>query len=61
MERFGGEIWAESPPLVEDPDLAWAQTLVAIRVPTTMREDQLDDTGSIAFAPLGITRTDRRK
>ena len=55
MERFGGEIWAESPPLVDDPELSWAQTLVAIRVPTTMREDHTDESGAIAFAPLGIT------
>ncbi len=38
MERFGGEIWAESPPLVDSRDLEWAKTLVAIRVPSTMSE-----------------------
>jgi signal transduction histidine kinase len=38
MERFGGEIWAESPPLSDSHELDWAKTLVAIRVPATMSE-----------------------
>ena len=54
MERFGGEIWAESPPIVDDPTLTWAKTLVAIRVPVTMREDTGDDEAITAFAPIAI-------
>ncbi len=54
MERFGGEIWAESPPLVDEPELSWAKTLVAIRVPTTMREDQSGDDTLATFAPISI-------
>ncbi len=38
MERFGGEIWAESPPLCDSKDMEWAKTLVALRVPASMPE-----------------------
>lgn len=36
IERFGGMIWAESPPRDVSPELAWAKTLVALRVPEIM-------------------------
>jgi signal transduction histidine kinase len=36
VERFGGEIWAESPPRGEPKRLSWARTLVAFRVPEVM-------------------------
>ncbi len=36
VERFGGMIWAESPPRGEAKHLAWAKTLVALRVPEIM-------------------------
>jgi len=35
VERFGGEIWAESPPRVGGAP-SWARTLVALRVPERM-------------------------
>ena len=55
MERFGGEIWAESPPIVDEPELTWAKTLVAIRVPTTMREDATGEDDALAtFTPIAI-------
>lgn len=37
VQRFGGEIWAESPPSGESDALSWARTLVAFRVPEVMR------------------------
>ncbi len=33
IERFGGLIWAESPPKSEPEHLSWAKTLVALSVP----------------------------
>ncbi len=36
LERFGGEIWAESPPKNQPTELQWAKTLVALRVPVIM-------------------------
>ncbi len=38
MERFGGEVWAESPPLSDSKEFDWAKTMVALRVPATMAE-----------------------
>jgi signal transduction histidine kinase len=56
MERFGGEIWAESPPLVESPELSWAKTLVAIRVPEVMQEAPKGE-DAIEFTPIDISGT----
>jgi signal transduction histidine kinase len=39
VERFGGMIWAESPPRESDDSTAWAKTMVALRVPSTMPEN----------------------
>ncbi|MCK9460211.1 MAG: hybrid sensor histidine kinase/response regulator [Proteobacteria bacterium] len=39
VERFGGEIWAESPPLCEAERFAWAHTMVGLWVPERMAED----------------------
>jgi signal transduction histidine kinase len=39
VERFGGEIWAESPPLGEAERFAWAHTMVGLWVPELMPED----------------------
>jgi signal transduction histidine kinase len=36
IERFGGMIWAESPPRETPEFLSWAKTLVALRVPEVM-------------------------
>jgi signal transduction histidine kinase len=36
VEKFGGEIWAESPPAAESSQMSWARTLVALRVPEVM-------------------------
>jgi signal transduction histidine kinase len=44
IERFGGSIWAESPPRDVPDALAWARTLVALRVPKRISHD---DTGPI--------------
>ncbi len=44
IERFGGTIWAESPPREPPPELDWARTMVALRVPKQIRHD---DTGPI--------------
>ena len=44
IERFGGSIWAESPPRDVPDALAWARTLVALRVPKKISHD---DTGPI--------------
>ena len=41
VERFGGEIWAESPPLGEDERFAWAHTMVGLWVPERMADDSL--------------------
>jgi signal transduction histidine kinase len=41
VERFGGEIWAESPPRTGGAP-SWARTLVALRVPERMAEDPSD-------------------
>jgi len=44
VERFGGEIWAESPPSGEPSELSWAMTLVAFRVPEVMEgEDPMKE------------------
>jgi len=39
VERFGGEIWAESPPRGESERLRWAKTMVGLWVPEKMPED----------------------
>ncbi|MCP4599366.1 MAG: hybrid sensor histidine kinase/response regulator [Proteobacteria bacterium] len=40
IERFGGMIWAESPPRGEEAKiLSWAKTLVALRVPEIMSSE----------------------
>ncbi|MDJ0764162.1 MAG: hybrid sensor histidine kinase/response regulator [Myxococcota bacterium] len=39
IERFGGLIWAESPPRHASSELSWAKTLVALRVPEIMPEE----------------------
>ncbi|MDD5307621.1 MAG: hybrid sensor histidine kinase/response regulator [Deltaproteobacteria bacterium] len=36
VERFGGDVWAESPPQGESGRFSWARTLVALRVPEIM-------------------------
>jgi signal transduction histidine kinase len=36
VERFDGEIWAESPPLGEAERFAWAHTMVGLWVPERM-------------------------
>ncbi len=40
VERFGGEIWAESPPAGEAGRLQWANTMVGLWVPERMIEDE---------------------
>lgn len=44
IERFGGSIWAESPPRNAPAELSWAKTLVALKVPKKISHD---DTGPI--------------
>ncbi len=39
IERFGGAIWAESPPRDQAEERPWAKTLVALRVPKTVDND----------------------
>jgi signal transduction histidine kinase len=41
VERFGGEIWAESPPRIGGAP-PWARTLVALRVPERMKDEPSD-------------------
>jgi signal transduction histidine kinase len=36
IERFGGEVWAESPPQGDPARLGWAQTMVGLWVPDRM-------------------------
>ncbi len=36
VEKLGGTIWAESPPKNAGPELNWAKTLVALRIPAVM-------------------------
>ena len=40
VERFGGEVWAESPPAGEASRLQWANTMVGLWVPERMIEDE---------------------
>ena len=40
VERFGGEIWAESPPRGEASRLQWANTMVGLWVPERMTDDE---------------------
>ena len=40
VERFGGIIWAESPPRETEAATEWAKTLVALRVPETMPDEK---------------------
>jgi signal transduction histidine kinase len=40
VERFGGIIWAESPPRIKEEATAWAKTVVALRVPETMPDEK---------------------
>jgi signal transduction histidine kinase len=40
VEKFGGEIWAESPPRGEPQRLSWARTLVAFRIPEVMEGEE---------------------
>ena len=49
MERFGGEIWAESPPLTDTTELEWAKTLVALRVPASMPDVEDDGESDVLF------------
>lgn len=37
IERFGGKIWAESPPTEHSVGFEWAQTLVGLWVPTIVK------------------------
>jgi signal transduction histidine kinase len=39
VDRFEGEIWAESPPESAKGNLAWARTMVGLRVPERMPGD----------------------
>lgn len=50
MERFGGEIWAESPPLSDTTEFDWAKTLVALRVPASMAEKKEVQEPEVAFS-----------
>ncbi len=43
VERFGGMIWAESPPREIPKELNWAKTLVAFRVPEVMLGEEPPD------------------
>jgi signal transduction histidine kinase len=45
VARSGGEVWAESPPLGEAEQVAWAHTMVGLWVPERMPED----TGAIVL------------
>ncbi len=48
VERFGGIIWAESPPRIKDEAADWAKTLVALRVPDVMPDEKdIVSTGNI--------------
>lgn len=40
VERFGGTIWAESPPRRDSARISWAKTLVALRVPRIMEGEK---------------------
>jgi signal transduction histidine kinase len=46
IERFGGAIWAESPPRTQARELSWAKTMVALRIPKQIGHD---DTGPITL------------
>lgn len=50
MERFDGEVWAESPPLCDRKELEWAKTLVAIRVPASMPDKVDTNTQDAVFS-----------
>ena len=43
VERFGGEIWAESPPKAPGADLLWARTMVGIWIPERMSEKEEEE------------------
>ena len=45
VERFGGLIWAESPPREVTPELEWAKTLVVLRVPEFMHGEDPPENG----------------
>jgi len=50
IERFGGEVWAESPPQGDAAHLDWAQTMVGLWVPERM----------VATTPMPKPREDQR-
>jgi signal transduction histidine kinase len=52
VERFGGIIWAESPPREKTEATSWAKTLVALRVPEAMPDEKDLASGANIEDPL---------
>ena len=42
IERFGGEIWAESPPKGDGKEFKWSQTMVGLWVPIVVPQEDLE-------------------